>query len=347
MVSKRQERLGHRLNRDKRSNTHKFDPADYGGKELEHELASQGLVIKEITGDGNCLFRSLSDQLGESNTHGQIRHDVVQYLRQHEDDFAVFIEEDFAAYVDRMSNDGVYGGNVELVAFARAYNKHLKIYQPGLSYIIKPTEDQGDSVASDEQLHLVYHSFEHYSSVRMAGGPSDGKPEICPTRTTIPPLEKRAETALASDLEKICLSSVASSTLLEVRNTMKECNGNVNAAIELMLERQNERDLGEEQEDEAKVDSTGQPDNATSDDADRSSEVDKSSASGQIENCATPLVTVPEKPSNRTVRLSARDKKDMAKRAQKERRRTEKRGSAARACEKAHDNDSKTRTIHI
>ena len=42
----------------------------------------------------NCLFRALAAQLGHRRTdHRQLRRDVVQYMREHRDEFEPFIED--------------------------------------------------------------------------------------------------------------------------------------------------------------------------------------------------------------------------------------------------------------
>ena len=42
----------------------------------------------------NCLFRALSAQLGDRRTdHRQLRQDVVQYMREHRDEFEPFIDD--------------------------------------------------------------------------------------------------------------------------------------------------------------------------------------------------------------------------------------------------------------
>lgn len=52
------------------------DPAQVE-KELNAQLRSMGLYAANITGDGNCLFRALSDQLyGFPAHHAELRHNV-------------------------------------------------------------------------------------------------------------------------------------------------------------------------------------------------------------------------------------------------------------------------------
>lgn len=67
-------------------------------------LLNQGYCIKEMNADGNCLFRSLADQLSYhqrdssgvrssicSNMHVVVRQDVCNYLSQHKDEFQHFL----------------------------------------------------------------------------------------------------------------------------------------------------------------------------------------------------------------------------------------------------------------
>lgn len=50
--------------------------------EVKKQLAAHGLTIREMPGDGNCLFRALSDQLsGTSRNHLDFRKSVVQYMK--------------------------------------------------------------------------------------------------------------------------------------------------------------------------------------------------------------------------------------------------------------------------
>ena len=42
----------------------------------------------------NCLFRALADQLnGDDKMHSKHRKEVVEYMKQHKDDFAPFLDE--------------------------------------------------------------------------------------------------------------------------------------------------------------------------------------------------------------------------------------------------------------
>lgn len=90
-------------------------------------------VITDMAADGNCLFRSLSDQIywDYGNKHEEVRSDVCDFLALHKDEFSVFLvldenEEDedaadFESYVSNMRTLGEWGGNLEIVAAARLY----------------------------------------------------------------------------------------------------------------------------------------------------------------------------------------------------------------------------------
>jgi hypothetical protein len=104
---------------------------------LRDTLRMDGREIVEMRSDGNCLFRSLSDQLfGDyGNNHGDVRSVICDYIEQHKDDFKVFLvfedkddddqqeedAKDFEHYVETIRKDGEWGGNIEIVAAARCY----------------------------------------------------------------------------------------------------------------------------------------------------------------------------------------------------------------------------------
>lgn len=329
---------------------HVSDAADYGGKALAHELAEQGLYIKEITGDGNCLFRSLADQLGEVNTHGQIRHDVVQYLRQCKEEFTVFIEEDYDRYLDRMANDGVYGDNLEIVAYSRVQNKAIKIYQPGLTYVVFPEGKDAEDYESSDMLHIVYHSYEHYSSVRNEDGPHEGPSRVQPKATILPRQTSRKDDEPPSDLEKICLASVPDVELVQVRTAMKQFHGNVNAAIEHLLEEQSARDGETGCEDMIQSSLLDDPEVQSAQSEVVENDLTNAAMLNTHSQESNKVVDIlPEQVSARSTRkLSAREKKMEAKKIQKAAARDRKRkGKAHVAEEQNQDNQAQVKMISI
>ncbi|KAJ2227716.1 substrate-specific activator of APC-dependent proteolysis [Coemansia sp. RSA 485] len=165
---------------------HNRDAHHYDGDDvsaLNRALRPNGLYCKDIAGDGNCLFRSLADQTdGTPDTHSKLRQAVCDYMERHVDEFAPFMDETCSLpdYINNMRHLGTYGGNMELVAFARNFRVDIKVYQTGSVFVISgaPSNMPNDQLRSMPTVHVAYHSYEHYSSVRNIGGPHTGLPEI-------------------------------------------------------------------------------------------------------------------------------------------------------------------------
>ncbi|PVD36855.1 hypothetical protein C0Q70_03845 [Pomacea canaliculata] len=131
------------------------------------QLKKLGLQLRDIPGDGNCLFRALGDQLeGHSRNHFRHRQEVVQYMMEHRKDFEPFVEDDlpFDVHINNLKKLGTHAGNDAIVAFAKLHNVNIMIHQLGG----KPLLIQGQATggANIKQLHIAYHNFDHYSSVR-------------------------------------------------------------------------------------------------------------------------------------------------------------------------------------
>ncbi|KAL3801535.1 hypothetical protein HJC23_000973 [Cyclotella cryptica] len=160
-------------------------------------LLNQGRIIQEMNADGNCLFRSLSDQLyrDTGSQHALVRNEVCNHLSRHRESFECFLlmndeDEDvfdFDEYVAKMREDGEWGGNVELVAASRVYKRDIRIYSglyDGGVMLIQYQEeeennkqsfrgkkgdrnydDHHDGIVHFGDLQLSYHDNDHYNSV--------------------------------------------------------------------------------------------------------------------------------------------------------------------------------------
>ncbi|KAJ1960039.1 2-oxoglutarate dehydrogenase E1 component, partial [Dipsacomyces acuminosporus] len=127
---------------------------------------------------------ALADQVdGTPDTHSRHREAVCSYIEQHPDEFVPFMDESspFGRYVNNMRRLGVFGGNLELVAFARNYRVDIKVYQLGGKVFIisgAPADSPNDPHRNMPTVHIAYHSYEHYSSVRNKHGPHSGLPRV-------------------------------------------------------------------------------------------------------------------------------------------------------------------------
>lgn len=85
------------------------------------KLAKRGLWVKNTTGDGNCLFRALADQLyGKEYMHRRLRESVVQTLIANKEQYKFFIENDRSVnqYIRVIKEDGSWGGQLEISILA-------------------------------------------------------------------------------------------------------------------------------------------------------------------------------------------------------------------------------------
>lgn len=113
----------------------KYQMPSHSVKAFDVQLGKIGCRVKEIEGDGNCLFRSLSDQItGDPEGHWDMRCKICDFIEEEREDFEPFMEddEDFDDYLERMRADGEWGGNQELCAAARLYNALIVVHQFGI-----------------------------------------------------------------------------------------------------------------------------------------------------------------------------------------------------------------------
>lgn len=81
---------------------------------VKQEIARLGLVLRDVEGDGNCLFRAVSDQLyGDQKRHPELRKLTCDFLESNEQDFEAWVKwgvaqegESYADYVRRMRKSG-------------------------------------------------------------------------------------------------------------------------------------------------------------------------------------------------------------------------------------------------
>ncbi|ETO25805.1 OTU-like cysteine protease family protein [Reticulomyxa filosa] len=127
------------------------------------QLREMNLSIKDTNPDGNCLFRSLADQLhGDERMHGQYRKEIVEYMQSHAEQFASFCTDDFEKYLKGMSKSGTWGGNLELTAASRVYQIDICVHQLGAArYEILYSFGK-----PKRSIHVSYHNERHYASVR-------------------------------------------------------------------------------------------------------------------------------------------------------------------------------------
>lgn len=110
-----------------------------------------GLYAAHTVGDGNCLFRALSDQLyGSPSKHHELRQQICDHIALHKFRYEPFVEDDRGLddHLRAMRENATYGGHMELSAFANMTKRNVKVIQPGLVYVIE--YDGSSSSATNE-----------------------------------------------------------------------------------------------------------------------------------------------------------------------------------------------------
>ncbi|KAJ3340934.1 OTU domain-containing protein 3 [Gonapodya sp. JEL0774] len=217
--------------------------------DLNAQLGMLGLRLSDVSGDGNCLFRALSEQVhGDPHTqHGAIRHQICEYMAKNRDSFSPFCDEDdpFDRHLARMRRDGTYGENLEVVAFARAQAVDVAVHQLGQPvWIVRARED---GRPAGRMIHIVYHRWEHYSSVRNILGPHTGPPNIRITPTAPAPPSAAGGTSSSSttastskpppahqptSLERMIMQTTGEEDFHRVRALLDKYRMNVNRVFE-------------------------------------------------------------------------------------------------------------------
>lgn len=152
-------------------------------------LKSCGLRVKEVEGDGACLFRAFADQLAadEPEAHARFREECVDFMEQNRADFEPFFDDEFESYCSRMRQRCTWGGHVEVQALARRNGVNAVIYQPSQASG-RPDQILRSAVeiqASDEHagcvqlsFHPTHHAGQHYNSVRCCTDEGSGPAEL-------------------------------------------------------------------------------------------------------------------------------------------------------------------------
>lgn len=95
-------------------------------------LEDQRLTLVPVSGDGNCLFRSVAHQIyGDENLHNIVRQKCMDYMESEIDFFSQFIiggREAFHLYVQAKRMNACWGDDPEIEAICEMYNRPAEIW---------------------------------------------------------------------------------------------------------------------------------------------------------------------------------------------------------------------------
>ena len=117
-------------------------------------------------GDGNCHFRALSLGLyGSEDRHAEVRANIMQHLRENPERYSAFVETDevFADFVNRMSQDGEWGGHRTLRAFEQSYRRGVLVLNDNEQ---NPILDPAFEDSSEDPITVTHYGEVHYNGTR-------------------------------------------------------------------------------------------------------------------------------------------------------------------------------------
>ena len=245
-AKQQQKKHNHAEDREwKRKNKKKFGKKNSYNKDFRlftDQLSKLNLYIREMTGDGNCLFRAISDQL-YSNEHNcnNVRETLCNHIETNRNDFEPFIEDDepFETYLQRMRENAEWGGNFELAAAVQCFGVTIVVhnlqaprYQLTCHNSSSAIKDVGGGT-----IHVSYHDGEHYNSVRIKGDQARiGR--ALPT-TTIKMLEdptaNQSTTKTTSERLDIIRLATGCNDLEHIAQMLQDCENDSDATIECLV----------------------------------------------------------------------------------------------------------------
>lgn len=166
------------------------NPRELERERMATQLERHNLALHEIRADGHCLYAAVADQLETRDLGFKPRipitiHDSAEkvepykyeryaaadWIEQHSDDFAGFMEDPLPDHVHKIRKTGEWGGHLELLALARAHEiKICVLHSDGRVDEIAPEADK--EATGEIWLGYYKHSHglgEHYNSLRKAG----------------------------------------------------------------------------------------------------------------------------------------------------------------------------------
>jgi OTU domain-containing protein 6 len=150
-------------------------------KAMNDQMKQRGVIEIFVQPDGHCLYSACAHGLDAEHVkksgpysppYQNVRYAAADFISQHPDDFAPFLEEPLDTYVKKIKDTAEWGGQLELQAIARAYHVDIHVLQAdGRVEKIESGENRSNSKSDDVWLAYYRHSFglgEHYNALKKA-----------------------------------------------------------------------------------------------------------------------------------------------------------------------------------
>jgi OTU domain-containing protein 6 len=148
-------------------------------KAMKDQLKQRDLTELFIQPDGHCLYSACAmgldphevKKLGpHSPPYQNVRYAAADFINNHPDDFAPFLEEPLDEYVKKIKDTAEWGGQLELQAIARSYKINIRVLQADGR--VENIDSEGEAKGEDVWLAYYRHSFglgEHYNALKKVG----------------------------------------------------------------------------------------------------------------------------------------------------------------------------------
>uniref|UniRef100_A0A1D1YWG6 ubiquitinyl hydrolase 1 n=1 Tax=Anthurium amnicola TaxID=1678845 RepID=A0A1D1YWG6_9ARAE len=104
----------------------KFSDASQDHERLLHRLNAYGLYEVKVSGDGNCQFRALSDQMYKSpEYHKNVRKEIVKQLKDYQSLYEGYVPMKYKKYYKKMAKSGEWGDHITLQAAADKFGAKI------------------------------------------------------------------------------------------------------------------------------------------------------------------------------------------------------------------------------
>lgn len=143
---------------------------------VENRLEKIGLRTKDVPGDGNCQFYSISDQLfGEISYANDIRKKAAEWLQENPNKeingcpLNCFIyDKTWDEYCEEVGKNGSWGDQMSLIAVANVYNLRIIVISSvkGDNYVTEVYPDPPlPNREPPRQITIAHIAELHYCSV--------------------------------------------------------------------------------------------------------------------------------------------------------------------------------------
>ncbi|GIL48474.1 hypothetical protein Vafri_4989 [Volvox africanus] len=132
---------------------------------LRDRLDRLNLEMVVVAGDGNCQFRSVSNELyGTQEHHAAIRHQAVSHILAQRDAFEAFLGEEFEQYIQQMERSGTWGDELTLRAVCDSFGLTVHVVTSEEDHWYLTYEPENRKL--NREIFLTYIAPIHYNSIR-------------------------------------------------------------------------------------------------------------------------------------------------------------------------------------